>query len=192
MAAIEVILPKVDMDMESGVIVAWKVAEGDRVQAGDILFDMETDKAMMEVEAPGSGVIRGLAQITDQPIAVGTPVAWIDPDSVTPRVTDRAGLVHRAITSRRIGMKSGSRRSFVVAAVLGASPSRRTRPRHRRSRASSFCTRRSPSATRADGRRVQARPSRRRGRGISLGHHRGHGQARRGIRRRASRRPTCC
>lgn len=81
MAAIEVILPKVDMDMESGVIVAWKVAEGDRVQAGDILFEMETDKAMMDVEAPGSGVIRGLTQITNQPIAVGTPVAWIDPDA---------------------------------------------------------------------------------------------------------------
>jgi pyruvate dehydrogenase E2 component (dihydrolipoamide acetyltransferase) len=81
MAAIEVILPKVDMDMESGVIVAWKVAEGDRVQAGDILFEMETDKAMMEVEAPGSGVIRNLAEITNQPIAVGTPVAWIDPDA---------------------------------------------------------------------------------------------------------------
>jgi pyruvate dehydrogenase E2 component (dihydrolipoamide acetyltransferase) len=81
MAAIEVILPKVDMDMESGVIVAWKVAEGDRVQAGDILFEMETDKAMMEVEAPGSGVIRNLAEITNQPIAVGTPVAWIEPDA---------------------------------------------------------------------------------------------------------------
>jgi pyruvate dehydrogenase E2 component (dihydrolipoamide acetyltransferase) len=80
MAAIEVILPKVDMDMESGVIVAWKVAEGDRVQEGDILFDMETGKAMMEVEAPGTGIIRDLAQITGEPVMVGTPVAWIHPD----------------------------------------------------------------------------------------------------------------
>ena len=79
MAAIEVILPKVDMDMESGVIVAWKVAEGDRVQEGDILFDMETGKAMMEVEAPGTGIIRDLAQITGEPTPVGTPVAWIHP-----------------------------------------------------------------------------------------------------------------
>ena len=80
MAAIEVILPKVDMDMESGVIVAWKVAEGDRVQEGDILFDMETGKAMMEVEAPGTGIIRDLAQITGEPTPVGTSVAWIHPD----------------------------------------------------------------------------------------------------------------
>jgi pyruvate dehydrogenase E2 component (dihydrolipoamide acetyltransferase) len=79
--AIEVILPKVDMDMESGVIVAWKVAEGDRVQEGDVLFEMETSKAMMDVEAPGSGIIRGLTPASDEPIAVGTPVAWIDPDA---------------------------------------------------------------------------------------------------------------
>jgi pyruvate dehydrogenase E2 component (dihydrolipoamide acetyltransferase) len=78
MAAIEVILPKVDMDMESGVIAAWRVADGDRVNEGDILFDMETGKATMEVESPASGVIRNLTPATDAPIAVGTPVAWID------------------------------------------------------------------------------------------------------------------
>ena len=80
MAAIEVILPKVDMDMTSGVIAAWKVAEGDRVQQGDILFEMETDKSTMEVEAPGTGVIRDLAKITGEALPVGTTVAWIDPD----------------------------------------------------------------------------------------------------------------
>lgn len=80
MATIEVILPKVDMDMDSGVIVAWKVAEGDVVREGDIVFEMETGKALMEVEAPGTGVIRGLAKITGEPVAIGTPVAWIDSD----------------------------------------------------------------------------------------------------------------
>jgi pyruvate dehydrogenase E2 component (dihydrolipoamide acetyltransferase) len=81
MSAIEVVLPKVDMDMESGAISSWKVAEGDFVSEGDIIFEMETDKAMMEVEAPGTGVIRDLAQITGEPVAVGTIVAWIDPAS---------------------------------------------------------------------------------------------------------------
>ena len=81
MAAIEVILPKVDMAMESGAISAWKVAEGAFVNEGDILFEMETDKAMMEVEAPGTGIIRDLARITGEPIPVGTTVAWIHPVS---------------------------------------------------------------------------------------------------------------
>jgi pyruvate dehydrogenase E2 component (dihydrolipoamide acetyltransferase) len=74
---IEVVLPKVDMDMETGVIAEWKVADGDSVRQGDILFDLETNKALMEVESPGSGIIRQLAPITGEPIAVGTPVAWI-------------------------------------------------------------------------------------------------------------------
>jgi pyruvate dehydrogenase E2 component (dihydrolipoamide acetyltransferase) len=79
MPPIEVVLPKVDMDMEAGTIAAWKVAEGDRVETGDILFEMETDKSLMEVESPGSGVIRDLAPVTGEPVAVGTTVAWIHP-----------------------------------------------------------------------------------------------------------------
>ena len=79
MPPIEVVLPKVDMDMEAGTIAAWKVADGDRVQQGDILFEMETDKSVMEVESPGSGVIRDLAPVTGEPLAVGTTVAWIHP-----------------------------------------------------------------------------------------------------------------
>lgn len=80
MAAVEVILPKVDMDMEAGVIAQWRVAEGQHVEQGDILFEMETGKAIMEVEAPATGVIRDLAPVTGDEVAVGTLVAWIDPD----------------------------------------------------------------------------------------------------------------
>ncbi len=81
MSAIEVILPKVDMDMASGVIAAWKVGEGDFVNQGDIIFEMETGKSMMEVEAPGTGIIRDLATVTGEEIPVGTTVAWIHPDA---------------------------------------------------------------------------------------------------------------
>ena len=78
---IEVILPKVDMDMDDGIITEWKVATGDRVRQGQILFDIETNKSVMEVESPGSGVIRDLAPITGEPIAVGSVVGWIDADA---------------------------------------------------------------------------------------------------------------
>jgi pyruvate dehydrogenase E2 component (dihydrolipoamide acetyltransferase) len=81
MSAVEVVLPKVDMDMESGVITAWRVTEGDVVNEGDIIFEMETSKASMEVEAPGTGVIRDLTNITGEQIPVGTTVAWIDPST---------------------------------------------------------------------------------------------------------------
>src|SRR5260221_13880930 len=74
---VEVILPKVDMDMETRVIIEWKVVDGAHVRPGDILFDIETNKSVMEVESPSDGIIRRLTPITGEPIAVGTPVAWI-------------------------------------------------------------------------------------------------------------------
>jgi len=78
MAAIEVVLPKVDMDMEAGTIAQWRVAEGDLVKAGDVLFEMETAKSLMEVESPATGRIRDLAPVDQTELAVGTVVAWID------------------------------------------------------------------------------------------------------------------
>lgn len=74
---VEVILPKVDMDMETGTIEAWHVKEGDRVRQGDTIFEIGTNKAVMEVEAPASGAIRNIKAETGVPISVGTPVAWI-------------------------------------------------------------------------------------------------------------------
>lgn len=74
---IEVILPKVDMDMETGTIEAWHVKEGDLVRQGDTIFEIGTNKAVMEVEAPATGAIRNIKAETGVPISVGTPVAWI-------------------------------------------------------------------------------------------------------------------
>ncbi|MFJ5369573.1 dihydrolipoamide acetyltransferase family protein [Bosea sp. CER48] len=74
---IEVILPKVDMDMETGTIEAWHVKEGDQVRQGDTIFEIGTNKAVMEVEAPATGAIRNIRAETGVPISVGTPVAWI-------------------------------------------------------------------------------------------------------------------
>ncbi len=48
----EVVLPRVDMDMATGKMGRWFVAEGERVREGQLLFEIATDKAAMEVEAP--------------------------------------------------------------------------------------------------------------------------------------------
>jgi pyruvate/2-oxoglutarate dehydrogenase complex dihydrolipoamide acyltransferase (E2) component len=56
--AVEVILPKVDMDMASAKILKWFVAEGESVKKGAALFEIETDKAAMEIEAPADGVLQ--------------------------------------------------------------------------------------------------------------------------------------
>ena len=74
---VEVIMPKVDMDMDRGRIAAWHVAEGDTVARGDPLFDIETDKAAMEVEAPGDGTLHHVTAGVGDEVAIGQAVAWI-------------------------------------------------------------------------------------------------------------------
>ncbi|RVA12987.1 biotin/lipoyl-binding protein, partial [Mesorhizobium sp. M7A.F.Ca.US.002.01.1.1] len=76
----EVILPKVDMDMATGQISRWFAEEGAHVKKGDVLFEIETDKAAMEIDAPASGVLRDITGKEGVDIAVGAAVAWIYAD----------------------------------------------------------------------------------------------------------------
>ena len=120
--AIEVVLPKVDMDMDSGTIAAWRVAEGDLVSQGDVLFEMETDKSVMEVESPGSGRIRDLAAITGEPVAVGTPVAWIDAQTErAPRATPFARKLAQESGVALETIEGSGPRGRIVASDVAAS-----------------------------------------------------------------------
>ena len=74
---VEVILPKVDMDMSHGTLSTWHVAEGDLVQKGAALFDIETDKAAMEVESPATGYLHGVTAKPGDKVPVGTTIAWL-------------------------------------------------------------------------------------------------------------------
>jgi pimeloyl-ACP methyl ester carboxylesterase len=74
---VEVILPKVDMDMESGQISRWYAKDGDSVSKGQLLFEIETDKAAMEVDAPSSGILRDVKAQAGATVPVGQVVAWI-------------------------------------------------------------------------------------------------------------------
>ena len=74
----EVILPRVDMDMTEGAITAWHVEEGEPVKQGQPLFDIETSKATMEVEAPATGIVRRISAGVGMSVPVGTVIAWIE------------------------------------------------------------------------------------------------------------------
>ncbi len=73
----EVILPKVDMDMATGQISRWFHQEGAKVKKGETLFEIETDKAAMEVEAPADGILHDVTGKEKIDIPVGQVVAWI-------------------------------------------------------------------------------------------------------------------
>jgi pyruvate dehydrogenase E2 component (dihydrolipoamide acetyltransferase) len=72
-----VILPKLGLTMDEGRIVAWHKRVGDLVAAGEVLFEVETDKATMEVESPTAGTLRRILFPADATAPVATVIALI-------------------------------------------------------------------------------------------------------------------
>jgi pyruvate/2-oxoglutarate dehydrogenase complex dihydrolipoamide acyltransferase (E2) component len=73
-----VILPRSGMGIEEGTVVKWLKAVGDRVQKGEPLVEVETAKAVQEVEAPVSGILRQILLPAGQTAAVNSEIAIID------------------------------------------------------------------------------------------------------------------
>jgi pyruvate dehydrogenase E2 component (dihydrolipoamide acetyltransferase) len=75
--ATEVIMPKVDMVMETGTFVEWLVKEGGHVNKGDALFVIMTDKAAIEAESPADGILAGATAKADDVIPVTQVIGYI-------------------------------------------------------------------------------------------------------------------
>ena len=81
MAVTKVVMPKLSEAMETGKLLRWLKQEGDRVSGGDIIAEIETDKADIELEAFGSGVLRKLLATPGTAVPVGGLIAVIaDPN----------------------------------------------------------------------------------------------------------------
>src|SRR5262245_27783169 len=77
MAVTKVVMPKLSEAMETGKIIKWLKKEGDRVQGGDIIAEVETDKADVEMEAFGAGVLRKILVPAGGQVPVGETIAVI-------------------------------------------------------------------------------------------------------------------
>src|SRR5207249_5493212 len=77
MAVTKVVMPKLSEAMESGKIIKWLKKEGDRIQGGDILAEVETDKADVEMEAFGAGVLRKILAPAGETVPVGVLIGVI-------------------------------------------------------------------------------------------------------------------
>jgi len=77
MAVTKVVMPKLSDAMESGKIIKWLKKEGDRIQGGDILAEVETDKADVEMEAFGAGVLRKILVPAGETAAIGALIGVI-------------------------------------------------------------------------------------------------------------------
>jgi len=77
--AVEVFIPKMTDFMEEGTIIAWLVAEGDHVDEGQPILEIETDKATAEMEAPATGYLVGIrpGAVPGAVVPVGETIAYI-------------------------------------------------------------------------------------------------------------------
>ncbi len=75
--AISVVMPALEMAQETGKLLAWRKKEGERVTKGEPLLEIETDKAVVEVEAPGDGILAGMTADVGAVVPVGQTIAWL-------------------------------------------------------------------------------------------------------------------
>jgi pyruvate dehydrogenase E2 component (dihydrolipoamide acetyltransferase) len=87
----EVIMPKMGDAMEEGTIVQWLVSEGDEVEEGDPIAEIETDKAQMEIEAEDSGTLHQFMAEAGQDVPVGEAIAFILGEGEEPPEDGAAG-----------------------------------------------------------------------------------------------------
>lgn len=73
----EVVMPQMGADMKEGTILAWRKQEGDKVERGDIIAEIETDKANVEIEAFAAGIFRKAMQPEGAVVPVGNIIAII-------------------------------------------------------------------------------------------------------------------
>ena len=92
--SVNILMPALSPTMEEGTLAKWLVKEGDRIQSGDLIAEIETDKATMEFEAVDEGIIgKLLVSEGSEGVKVNSPIAVILDDGEELKVSETADLV---------------------------------------------------------------------------------------------------
>jgi pyruvate dehydrogenase E2 component (dihydrolipoamide acetyltransferase) len=127
--ASQIVMPKMSDTMEEGVVVKWLKREGDHVASGDALAEIETDKAVLELEASTAGVLRKILAGEDSKVPVGQLLAVIGAED-----EDLSALIGRAASAAPVTLAASSSSNVPPSAVApysgaAARPDHSTRER---------------------------------------------------------------
>jgi len=117
--AISVVMPALELTQETGKLVSWRKKEGDAVAKGETLLEVETDKAVVEVEALADGYLAGVKAKEGDVIAVGRTIAWIV-DKGEPAPADEAPAAAAAGVAPPVARARASAAPSGDAAISGA------------------------------------------------------------------------
>jgi pyruvate dehydrogenase E2 component (dihydrolipoamide acetyltransferase) len=125
-----IVMPALEMAQENGKLLAWRKKEGESVVKGEPLLDIETDKAVVEIESPADGILAGVKAHEGDVIPVGQTIAWIVMPGEKPPVETQPS----AASGRRMESKAASVASPVAAKDTNqsAASSARISPKARR------------------------------------------------------------
>jgi pyruvate dehydrogenase E2 component (dihydrolipoamide acetyltransferase) len=125
--AAEVIMPKIDENMQEGTIVQWMKKEGDRVTKGETLFVIETEKVTWEVQAEASGILGKPLVGIEEAVSVGSTVVFIlEPGEKPPDIEKIRDTNEKAKTvsheNKKAAMKSPKGEKGSAKLTVKASP----------------------------------------------------------------------
>ena len=112
--AISVVMPALEMAQETGKLVSWKKKEGEQVKKGEMLLEVETDKAVVEIEAGGDGVLSGVTAKVGDVVPVGQTIAWL--------LKAGESVACRAARQQQTGRKMDAAPAAAASAAATAAP----------------------------------------------------------------------
>jgi len=125
--AISVVMPALEMAQETGKLLAWRKKEGEQVAKGEPLLEIETDKAVVEVEAPGDGLLAAISAKIGDEIPVGQIIAWLlkPGEAAPPAVAKQHSPSARATTAPEHATGSAPSAAEATSAAPQISPKAR-------------------------------------------------------------------
>src|SRR4029077_17849101 len=125
-----IVMPALEMAQETGKLLSWRKKEGDAIAKGEPLLDVETDKAVVEIEAPADGVLAGVKAREGDVIPVGQTIAWIVNPGEKPPDEETASASGRRMDAKAAPAAAAPSMSAASAAAPGSSA--RISPKARR------------------------------------------------------------
>jgi len=130
--AISVVMPALEMAQETGKLISWRKKEGEAVAKGELLLEIETDKAVMEIESPADGVLAAIKAQAGAEVPVGQTIAWIVQPGETPPADEVAAASARKTTTVVSPATSSASATTQMPAAASATQSLKISPKARR------------------------------------------------------------
>ena len=125
-----IVMPALEMAQETGKLISWRKKEGDAIAKGEPLLEVETDKAVVEIESPADGILAGVKANAGDVIPVGQTIAWIvNPGEEVP--AEAASASGRRMDAKPAPASAAAVSSPVASSAASAS-SARISPKARR------------------------------------------------------------